>query len=516
MAELNGFPVEAQVVRQTSSIAGRWPAQTTLHRKTFARFAVLQLVSYMYSRGQKEQIGPPCRFPFDHATPFRALPGATKTAECSQMNRVLAGLGVWFVVAVIHWAITADPTCTAAQGSRSLPFGMSTALTGPAAALGQNMRAGVVVAFEECNRSGGIAGRRLELIVLDDRYEPTLTGPNVWRLIYQHRVLALIGNVGTPTAVAALPLVRESGTPFFGALTGAGVLRKRPPERYVINFRASYAQETAAMVDALLEHGGIRPEEIAFFTQRDAYGDAGFAGGVAALKRHGLRHTTEVLHVRYDRNTVAVENALADLLMWDRPVKAVIMVGAYKPCARFIRLARRYGVSAFFLNVSFVGGTALAHELGPDGEGVIVTQVVPHVASDLPIVRQYRRALRAHAPGLQPTFVSLEGYIVGRILIEALSRYRDAPTREGVIRALESLGQFDLGLGVPLTLGPEDHQACDAVWPTVIRDGKLVPFDWRDLASLRPWSSKSDDRANSRSTAERVTNIPAPPRPRYP
>ncbi len=432
------------------------------------------------------------------------------------MNRVFDGPGVWLVVMVISCAAIPSPRRTKPADKPPLLFGMSTALTGPAAALGRDMRAGVLAAFQECNRRGGIRGRPLRLIALDDRYEPTLTGPNVWRLIYEERVLALVGNVGTPTAVAALPLVRESGTPFFGAFTGAGILRKRPPERYVINFRASYAQETAAMVDALVTYGGVAPEEIAFFTQRDAYGDAGFAGGIAALKRYGLRNPADVLHVRYERNTIAVENALADLLMWDRPVKAVIMVGAYKPCARFIRLARRHGITATFLNVSFVGSTALARELGPEGDGVIVTQVVPHVAADLPIVRDYRRALEAYAPELEPTFVSLEGYIVGRILIEALSRHRGTPTREGVVRALENLGQFDLGLGVPLTLGPEDHQACDAVWPTVIRAGRLVPFEWRELAKQRPWSDGSDEPARVRGAAERIADLPAAPRARHP
>ena len=129
------------------------------------------------------------------------------------------------------------------------------------------------------------------------------------RLIEEQRVLAVVGNVGTPTAIAAVPIALEARTLFFGAFTGAGVLRKEPPDRYVINYRASYAEETAAMVRALVAIAHITPEEIAFFTQRDGYGDAGFAGGIAALTQHGLKDPATVAHGRYERNTLDVEKA---------------------------------------------------------------------------------------------------------------------------------------------------------------------------------------------------------------
>ncbi|NNL67044.1 MAG: ABC transporter substrate-binding protein [Myxococcales bacterium] len=357
---------------------------------------------------------------------------------------------------------------------------MSTALTGPAADLGSNMRAGVLAAFAEANARGGVHGRKLELTVLDDGYEPDRAAPNMRTLVEDPSVLGIIGNVGTPTAIAAIPIANESRTLFFGAFTGAGVLRRVPPDRYVINFRASYAEETAAMVDALVTTAGLRPGEIGFFTQRDGYGDSGFRGGIEALKRHGLESEHGVAHGRYERNTLAVEGALAEILRTDPPPRAVIMVGAYAPCARFIELADEYGLDARFLNVSFVGSASLARELGARGDGVVITQVVPHPEADYPLVRAYRAA--AVHGDLPATFGALEGYAAARTLILALRQATPPLGREQVVDALEALGSFDVGIGRQLHLSAQDHQASHRVWPTVIRGGEVVPMEWEELA----------------------------------
>jgi ABC-type branched-subunit amino acid transport system substrate-binding protein len=368
-----------------------------------------------------------------------------------------------------------------AEPPTPIVLGMSTALSGPAAELGENMRAGVLAALEEANADGGIGGHPLALVALDDQYEPAQTVPNMHRLIDQERVVAVVGNVGTPTAVAAVPIANAAKTPFYGAFTGAGVLRKTPPDRYVVNYRASYAEETAAMVDALVGQLGLRPQEIAFFTQRDAYGDAGFVGGITALKRRGLESEHDVAHGRYERNTLAVEDGLAEVMQADPPARAVILVGAYAPCARFIELAREFGVDALFLNVSFVGAAPLAAALGEKGEGVVVTQVVPHPDTDLPLIQEYRAALTAWKPRAEPTFGSLEGYVAARILIRALRSIQGPVTREAVIDALEGLGSFEIGLGVPLRLGPDEHQASHTVWPTILKGGRIQPLDWAAL-----------------------------------
>ncbi|MDO3377238.1 ABC transporter substrate-binding protein [Geoalkalibacter halelectricus] len=371
--------------------------------------------------------------------------------------------------------------------AEKIRLGMSTALSGPTGELGTAMRDGVLLGLERINREGGVNGRTLDLVVLDDGYEPARTAPNMRRLIEEEQVLAVIGNVGTPTAIASLPLVREHGLLFFAPFTGAGVLRQTPPERYVINLRASYAQEIGAMVDALVDHGGLAAEEIAFFTQRDGYGDSGYVAGYGALRRHGLKDERQVLHVRYPRNTLAVENALADVLLAEPTPRAVIMVGAYDPCAKFVRLARAAGLESLFLSVSFVGGDFLARALGPDIDGVIVTQVVPHPQERrLPIVAEYLGDLERLDPAAAPNFVSLEGYVAARLLGLGLGRIQGAPTRESLVAAMESLGSIDLGLGTPLYLGPQRHQASDQVWPTLLRQGRLISFDWRHIAELVP------------------------------
>ena len=373
----------------------------------------------------------------------------------------------------------------AENSKQDIVLGMSTALSGPAADLGTQMKEGVLAGIEQANRAGGIHGRHLRLIALDDGYEPSRTAPNMRRLLQQENVVAIIGNVGTPTAIAAIPICDEQHALFFAGFTGAGALRRTPPDRYVINYRASYKEEIGAMIDALIDRAGLKPQDIAFFTQRDAYGDAGYDGGIAALKRHGLTDENRVLHVQYERNTLAVENALATLLYAEHEPRAIVMVGAYRPCAKFIKLAKSAGLRSVFMNVSFVGSNSLAAELGDMPANVIVTQVVPYpLATEPPIVRQYQADLKALDRFAKPNFSTLEGYISCRILVTALQKIPGEPTRERIIDALNGLNNFDLGLGEQLHYSPYDHQACHQVWPTILHDGAFVPFDWRNISDL--------------------------------
>ncbi len=371
----------------------------------------------------------------------------------------------------------ADPVAT---GREPIVVGMSTALSGPSEALGTRMRSGVEAYFGVANREGGVGGRPLHLVALDDAYEPERCSENVRKLIDQNQVFAILGNVGTPTAAVTVPIVSEKKVPLFGAFTGAGLLRKTPPDRYVVNYRASYAQEIAEMVRGLVHDLHIPPERLAFFTQDDAYGDSGYAGAVKALARIGFDKPEWLPHGRYPRNTSDVEGALAKILDPRESVRAVIMVGAYAPSGKFIKLARQYGLRAIFANVSFVGSDALAAALGPGGDGVVVTQVVPHYESDLPVVQSYRSAL----PPEQYNFVSLEGFIAARAFVEVLRRAGPDADRERFIDVLESGAEFDLGLGAPRTLSKSDHQFSERVWPTYIRKGKFVPFEsWAELST---------------------------------
>lgn len=370
--------------------------------------------------------------------------------------------------------------CLDSDAGTEINVGMSTALSGPAQALGQGMQAGVEAYFNKVNAAGGVHGNSLKLIAIDDGYEPSKAAPNMRKLIDELQVISVVGNVGTPTAIVTVPIANEKKTLLFGAFTGAGVLRKTPPDRYVINYRASYAEETAAMIDGLLS-AGIKPEEIAFFTQNDGYGDAGYKGAVSALKSKGFADTHKLAHGRYTRNTLNVEEALSVILDAKVEPRAVIMVGAYAPNASFIKIAREDFPDTLFLNVSFVGSVALARELGDAGEGIIVTQVVPDFNSDLPGVVEYRQAMKTYAPDKVPGFVSLEGYIVAKIFVEGLKKSGPEQTRESIIDGLQSLGNLDVGIGETLKYSASEHQGSHKVWPTIIRGGKYVPYDWAEL-----------------------------------
>lgn len=362
-----------------------------------------------------------------------------------------------------------------------LTFGIVAPASGGAAPLGIGMQEGIEAYFSEVNASGGVNGNRLTLTTFDDQYHPLQAAAHTRQLVDDERILAAIGNVGTPTAAVTIPIYNENKTLLYGAFTGAGILRRSPPDRYVINFRASYLQETAAMIDGLLE-AGIQPEEIAFFTQNDSFGDAGYSGAIRALEGHGFTQTSRLAHGRFTRGTRNIHQGLASILQAPVTPRAIIIVGTYGPAADFIREAQRDLPSAVFLNVSFVGSQALLASLGNQAEGVIVTQVVPPLDADLPAVEAYRQALSTHQPGVEPDFISLEGYLAAKLLVEGVKAAGNRPTREAIIDGLLGLGSVDIGLGEALSLGPNDHQASDAVWPTIIRNGRFEPVDWSTVA----------------------------------
>jgi ABC-type branched-subunit amino acid transport system substrate-binding protein len=345
-------------------------------------------------------------------------------------------------------------------------FGQVAPLAGPAAALGLGMQTGIRAAFGEINRAGGVNGRKLELTSLDDGYEPDRSIAQTRKLIEEDKVFALIGPVGTPTSKAAQPIATAAHVPFIGPFTGAGFLRD-PKLDNVINIRASYDAETEAWVKHLTED--LKIKKIAIFFQDDAFGRAGLEGVKKAMEKRGIALAAEGT---YERNTVAVKTALLTLKRAEP--EAVVMVGAYKPCAELIRLARKSDFNPVFVNISFVGASALAKELGPDGKGVIVSQVVPFPwDTSLPIVAEYQAAIKANDPKAEPDFVSLEGYLAGRLAAAALAKSGDSPTRDAMLRAIKDTGRFDIG-GLAMTFGPARNEGLDRVFLTVIQpDGSF-------------------------------------------
>jgi ABC-type branched-subunit amino acid transport system substrate-binding protein len=373
-----------------------------------------------------------------------------------------------YVLAALLWLIAGS---VAAQSPGVTPerilFGQSAAFGGPAAILGAEMRSGIVAAFEEVNRTGGIAGRRLELRAYDDRYEPELAIANTLRLIDYDHVFALIGAVGTPTSAATEPIARAAGVPFIAPFTGAEFLRD-PALANVVNIRATYFQETEAIVARLVNDLAIK--RIAVLYQDDSYGRSGLAGVRRALDKRGLELAGSGT---YTRNTIAVKAALLSIRRQNP--EAIVICGAYLPSAVFTQWARKLGVESLILNISFVGSDALAATVGPAGDGVYVTQVVPFPEGDsIPLLGQYRDALVASDANARPTFGSLEGYIAGRLTANVLARSGNPPTRESFLAALIDTGTFDIG-GFRLKYGHGDNRGSDQVFLTVIRDREIAP-----------------------------------------
>jgi branched-chain amino acid transport system substrate-binding protein len=352
---------------------------------------------------------------------------------------------------------------------REIRFGMSAPFSGSAKELGHEMKLGIEAAFDLTNEGGGVYGRQLTLVAADDGYEPARTAEAMRELRDKDEVFGVIGNVGTPTAMVSLPYALEHRMLFFGAFTGANLLRRDPPDRYVFNYRASYAEETDAVVRYLMKVRRVRPEQIAVFAQQDAYGDAGFAGVAKAIRTLRLDDAA-ILRLNYRRNTVDVDDAVAQLRAHRLPIKAIVMVATYRAAAKFIEKTRDLYPAMIYTNVSFVGSTALADELmllGPRyASGVIVTQVVPAVDSYATAILEYKSALSKYFPGETPDYVSLEGFVAARVLVEALKRSGPQLDTEKLVDSLESLRNFDLGLGTPVNFGRTEHQAVHKVWGT--------------------------------------------------
>jgi ABC-type branched-subunit amino acid transport system substrate-binding protein len=367
----------------------------------------------------------------------------------------------------LPWPATADEVGVSAD---TILFGQAAALGGPSSALGQGMRQGILAAFTEINAKGGVRGRRLELISRDDGYDPDRSMMATVKLIEQDKVFALIGAVGTPTSIATVPIAAAKNVPFIGPFTGAEFLRASEFQN-VINIRASYSAEAEAWIKHLTED--LHLKNIAIFYQDDAFGRDGLAGVKAALARRGLELAAEGT---FERNTRAVGAAFRAIRRAEP--EAVVMVGTYGPCAEFIKLAHRNGFKPTFVAISFVGATALARELGPDGKGVIVSEVVPFPwDTHLKLVADYQAALRSLDSGLTPDFISLEGYLSGRLTAAALDLAGPNPTRADMLRIINEVGRFDIG-GDIIAFGNKAHEQPAGVFLTVIQpDGSFKAVD---------------------------------------
>ena len=366
---------------------------------------------------------------------------------------------------IVFGLVAVGPCAWAAETGVDADFitiGQSAALSGPAQELGTEMRLGAQAYFNQLNQAGGVFGRRIKLVSLDDGYEPDRAAANTKKLINDNKVFALFGYVGTPTSNAALPIFTDAKVPFFGAFTGAESLRN-PHNRYIFNVRASYFDETEKIVEQLTNLG---VKNIAVLYQDDAYGKAGLAGMERALTRRSMKISALGT---VERNTVKVEAAVAALV--PKSPDVIVMISAYKSIAAFVKAAKKAGYVGQFHNVSFVGSRALAEELGAEGYGVAISQVMPFpFTASLGVVREYRQAVQASG-GSPPSYTSLEGYLAAKVFIEGLKRAGKDLTREKFITALETLNYFDVG-GFNVNFTPRSHNGSSFVELTMIGRNK--------------------------------------------
>jgi ABC-type branched-subunit amino acid transport system substrate-binding protein len=442
--------------------------------------------------------------------PVRGSPPPERPRDGSSRSLVIAGAAVGLIVAtaIVAGVVRAvrsgsEPKAAAVVAPAAAPeaapqaaapsggtngvsdaeivLGMSSPFSGAIKELGRAMKVGIETAFAAANEAGGVHGRKMRLVALDDGYEPARTRETMKELVEERRVFAIVGNVGTPTAAVAIPYTQQSKVIFFGALSGGPGLRKTPPDRYVFNYRPSYAEETAAAVRYLVEVRRILPQQIAVFMQDDEFGKAGLAGVEQQVRRY-RRDPAQILKVTYRRNSADVSGAVARIRQGASRVKAVVMVATYQAAIQFVQRMRDLGAPIVLTNVSAVDSNALADGLAGAGRrytsDVVVTQIVPLPTSKATAVLRYQQALAKSALGEHPGFLSLEGWIVGNLLVEGLKRAGRNLDTEALVEALEGIRGLDLGIGTTITFGPSEHQGSHKVWGTMLQqDGTYKAID---------------------------------------
>lgn len=423
---------------------------------------------------------------------------AGRTPPCSALAARHAGRSPALAAALLSAALAVAVWATGAMASQEIRLGMSAGFHGPTRGLAVELYRGAMAYFEHVNAEGGVGGKKVVLVAVNDDYDPLPAIENTIRLI-QDDVLCLFGYLGTPTVTRVLPLLksyRNKDVYLFFPFTGAQPQREPPYDQFVFNLRASYRAEVKALVDALVRVGRTR---VAVFYQADAYGRSGWDGARMALAGHGLEIVAEAT---YRRGTPFTESmrAQVDELQKSGP-DAVISVGAYPACAAFIRDARAAGLDVPIANVSFVGSDLLLRVLLDAGRdmgrdltaGLINSQVAPSYEDvSLPAVRQYRRLMESYGDRLPLDLVQgeyrpfrfsqvgLEGFLNAKVLVEILRRMHNPLDRRQLRDAAESIHDLDIGIGEPVSFDPKNHQGLNRVFLTVVKNDQFVPL--RDMS----------------------------------
>jgi len=381
-------------------------------------------------------------------------------------------------------AFTEQEAAGAVRGvtSNEIRLGVVGPFSGPVKDYGPKISRGIEVAFRAANDVGGVHGRKLRLITGDDGFDPGRTAEVVKKLYEKDQVFGFIGNSGGLNAKASFPYIFEHHILCFGEFSGSTFVRNDPPDRYVFNYRASYAEESTAMVYYLVKQRHLKPEQIAVFSLLHPEADAGFAGVEKAMRALRGGDAGYILHLRYGPATIDVDTAIAQLKAHKTPIKAVLMLASHNAAARFVDKTHEAYPGLIYAAISLANATALRDDLmqlGPKyAAGILVTQTVPAAEGYSSLVLEYKAALSAYFGGEAPDYISLEAYVSARILIEALKRAGPQLDTERVVETLEAMRDFDLGLGTPISFSRSDHQAVHKVWGTqLIETGTYEPIE---------------------------------------
>ncbi len=408
-------------------------------------------------------------------------------------------IAVLGVPALVLSSMLLAQTLPEGVSDRQIVVGMSAPFTGSSRSLGIELYRGSMAYLSEVNRAGGIHGRTVEIKAYDDGYQPDQAIKNTMKLMQEDHAFLLFDYVGTPTVTRVLPLLKKFDSLhflLFFPFTGAQPQREPPYDRLAVNLRASYRQETEGLVANFLAIGRSR---IAVFYQADAYGRSGWVGVREALARRNEKMAGEATYTRGAKYTESFDRQVA--MLQEVHPDAVVSIGAYAACAGFIRDARKAGLTVPIANVSFVGSESLLQLLVAEGKtdghdytvNLVNSQVVPsYESATVPVVQEYRTLMDKYGPAipaglatadykpLEHSFVSLEGFLNAKLLVEVLKRMGPHPVRAQIAQTVAGIDGFELGMGPAISFAGQRNQGSDAIYYTTVERGRFVPIrDWK-------------------------------------
>ena len=366
------------------------------------------------------------------------------------------------------------------SSAKEINVGTSTGLTGPVSNICKKMDIGIRTYF---NKNNNNPNKRysFSLTTYDDNYNAIKASKNVEKLINQDKVLALLANVGTPPSKLTIPIANKANISAFGFYTGGKYVRKEITDKNVFNYRISYKDEVEFIISKLLKNG-IQPDDIVFISQNDAYGNSGYFAAINELKRRGFKDVDKILNGRYNSHSINVESALSKLLDYPTQPKVILMFGITKPIIKFMKLAKKDFPDSTFISISPISRAKIIEQLKDLSNGLIVTQTVPLLSSNLPIVKEFLEEFKKYYPEQKPNLSSLEGYIVGKLFVSSLNQSKiQVIDKKSVIQILSQTEDLDIGLGFSSGFNRKYNQYSSKIWTSIINNGTVEEYNWNKV-----------------------------------